>query len=66
MQTRPDDGLPGCELVLVSAASKSVSAYKPQKPATRLIHWRSCRAYPEVAGCSEARAATADWSESLL
>jgi hypothetical protein len=62
----PDYGFPGCELVLVSAASKFVSPYELEKPATRLIHWRSCGTCTEVAGSSRAHAATADWSESLL
>ena len=53
-------------MVLVSAASRSVSPDKLEKPATRLIHWRSCRAYLEVTGSSDVRAVTADWSESLL
>jgi hypothetical protein len=66
IQTRPDYGFPGCEVVWVSAPSKSVSPDKLEKPATCPIHWRSCRAYPEVTGSSEAGAVTADWSESLL
>jgi hypothetical protein len=66
IQTRPDYGFPGCELVLVSATSKSVSPDELEKPATRLIHWRSCGTCMEVAGSSRAREATADWSESLL
>ena len=66
IQTRPDYGFPGCELVLVSATSKFVSPDKLEKPATPLIDWRSCRAHPEVTGSSEVPAVTADWSESLL